>query len=108
MHPAAPARCCSQATPWRQIPLSAICLFPKNCPALTCLPHTGPECAEGMLSMEQDPPDIEPENERLETTTVNPVANLRAKVERLQRMGLLVQNVLGEVASFMERVGVSC
>ncbi|KAI3436798.1 hypothetical protein D9Q98_006208 [Chlorella vulgaris] len=64
-----------------------------------------PEFEEGMLSMEQDPPDIEPENERLETTTVNPVANLRAKVERLQRMGLLVQNVLGEVASFMERVG---
>ena len=57
--------------------------------------------------MEQDPPDIEPENESLETTTVNPLVNLRARVDRLQRMGLLVQTLLDQVASAMERAVVS-
>ena len=75
-------------------------LLPACLPACPCL------AAEGALRMEQDPPDIEPENESLETTTVNPLVNLRAKVDRLTRMGLLVQNVLDDVASAMERAGV--
>lgn len=38
--------------------------------------------------------------------TANPVAALRAKLERLQRVGLTVQNVLDGVACAMERFGV--
>lgn len=59
--------------------------------------------------MEQDPPGIEPENESLEagSSGVNPIAALRAKVDRLTRMGLLAQNALDEVACTMERCGVS-
>lgn len=58
--------------------------------------------------MEQDPPGIEPENESLELgTSVNPVTALRKQLERLQRMGLAVQAILDDVASVMERFGVS-
>jgi hypothetical protein len=58
--------------------------------------------------MEGDPPDIQPENESLETGTVNPLAALRARLDRLQRLGLAVQDVLDEVACALERAGVSC
>lgn len=41
--------------------------------------------------------------------TANPVAALKAKLDRLQRVGLTVQNVLDGVACAMERFGVrSC
>lgn len=56
--------------------------------------------------MEQDPPDIQPENESLEAASANPLAALRARLERLQRMGLLVQGALDEVACAMERAEV--
>lgn len=38
--------------------------------------------------------------------TANPVAALKAKLDRLQRVGLTVQNVLDGVACAMERFGV--
>jgi hypothetical protein len=62
---------------------------------------------EGIVPrMEQDPPDIQPENESLEAGSANPLAALRARLERLQRMGLLVQGALDEVACAMERAEV--
>lgn len=57
------------------------------------------------VAMEQDPAGMEPENESLEATTSNPLAKLRAQVDRLQRLGLLVQNLLDDVACVMERAG---
>jgi hypothetical protein len=57
--------------------------------------------------MQEDPPDIAEENESLETTAANPLANLRAKLDKLQRLGLMVQTVLDDVACAMERGGVS-
>jgi hypothetical protein len=65
-----------------------------------------PDNAGMPAPMQQDPPGIEPENESLETGTANPVAALRAKLDRLQRVGLTVQNVLDGVACVMERFGV--
>ncbi|KAL4424975.1 hypothetical protein ABPG77_002860 [Micractinium sp. CCAP 211/92] len=57
------------------------------------------------VAMEQDPAGMEPENESLEAATSNPLARLRAQVDRLQRLGLLVQNLLDDVACVMERAG---
>jgi hypothetical protein len=57
--------------------------------------------------MQEDPPDIAEENESLETTAANPLANLRAKLDKLQRLGLMVQTVLDDIACAMERCGVS-
>lgn len=58
------------------------------------------------VPMEQDPPGIEPENESLEAGgCANPITALKARVERLTRIGLVLQNVLDEVACAMERCG---
>jgi hypothetical protein len=74
-------------------------------PAWSCGPAPVP--AAGIVPrMEQDPPDIQPENESLEAGSANPLAALRARLERLQRMGLLVQGALDEVACAMERAEV--
>lgn len=53
------------------------------------------------------PPSHLPIQPRLPTQgTANPVAALKAKLDRLQRVGLTVQNVLDGVACAMERFGV--
>lgn len=56
--------------------------------------------------MEQDPPGLEDANVELEARAVNPVAILKQKVEQLQRLALVVQNVFDDVAGVLERVQV--
>lgn len=56
------------------------------------------------IAMEQDPPGLEDDNVELETKASNPVAVLRQKVETLQRVALVVQNVFDDLASGLERL----
>ena len=63
------AACAAQPRPAR----------PPACGAMQC--NAGLPCP-----MEQDPSGIEPENESLEAASGNPLAALRAKLDKLQGM----------------------
>jgi len=54
------------------------------------------------LPMQHDPPGIESENTELE---VSSAMDIRAKLEKLSRMALMVQNLLDSLASSLERFG---
>lgn len=54
------------------------------------------------LPMQHDPPGIESENTELE---VSSAIDIRAKLEKLSRMALMVQNLLDSLASSLERFG---
>eukprot|EP00887_Chlorella_sp_A99_P001355 scaffold8.g1355.t1 len=92
--------------------LVALCFWPRAAvPALlgwaiwAALQAVEPDVAGLPPEMEQDPPGVEDANMELDAKGVqHPVAVLRQKLETLQRILLVVQNVFDDVAAALERL----
>ncbi len=63
-----------------------------------------PEVAGQPLHMEHDPPEIEPEDVQLATTSSNPYTILMKKYEALLGIMLRVQNYADDLASALEKM----